>query len=102
MYVIPHFVKLSFLLFVMFYSCHLHHWLITKDVPLNGLLVFLLFRLGRRSRTACPGSSDYWLSELRKPGPHKARRRDGYAAAEKEVNRKSIQLCAIGSNDFIG
>ncbi|XP_033647976.1 uncharacterized protein LOC117307355 [Asterias rubens] len=59
-------------------------------------------RLGRRSRTACPGSSDYWLSELRKPGPHKARRRDGYAAAEKEVNRKSIQLCAIGSNDFIG
>ncbi|XP_022104938.1 uncharacterized protein LOC110986920 isoform X2 [Acanthaster planci] len=59
-------------------------------------------RLGKRSRTSFPGSCDYWLSDLRRPGPNNPRRRDGYAAAEKEANKKSVPLCAIGQYDYIG
>ncbi|XP_077982264.1 uncharacterized protein LOC144437232 [Glandiceps talaboti] len=40
--------------------------------------------------------------EIRKSGPDIARRREGYVAAERQLNNKSVDICVVGSNEMIG
>nr|XP_006826029.1 PREDICTED: uncharacterized protein LOC102810008 [Saccoglossus kowalevskii] len=65
------------------------------DSALNGILAELL--PGRKVKDKKDKSHNLRLS-----GPNLSRRRDGYAAAERQRNVRTIDVCLVGSNDIIG
>ncbi|XP_070558521.1 titin homolog [Ptychodera flava] len=42
------------------------------------------------------------VNDIRKSGPDIARRREGYVAAERQRNKKCVDICVVGTNEMIG